>query len=95
MIHVQPIHTKYFNLNPQVDSPPFAATVVAAAAIQYYQEDPVLQSLGLNALFPCFQSTIAFCGLSVTAFNIKKKSVFLIVRHITHGTSNLMSSITL
>ena len=38
------------NLNPKVESPPFAATVVAAAvAVLYYnQEDPVLQPLGLR-----------------------------------------------
>ena len=38
------IHKK--SLNPQVDCSPFAATVTAAAAaLHYYQEDPVLQPL--------------------------------------------------
>ena len=36
------------SLNPQVDTPPFAATVTAAAPIQLYQVDPVHQSWGLN-----------------------------------------------
>ena len=34
--------------NPQVDSPPFAATVAAAGPLQLYQEDPVHQPLGLS-----------------------------------------------
>ena len=35
-------------LNPQVDSPPFSATVAAAALLQLYQEDPVHKPLGLR-----------------------------------------------
>ena len=35
-------------LNPKVDSPPFAATVTAAAPLQHYQVDPVHQPLGLT-----------------------------------------------
>ena len=36
------------NLNPQVDSPLFAATVATAAPLQLYQEDRVHQPLCLN-----------------------------------------------
>ena len=35
-------------LNPQVDSPPFSATVGAPALLQLYQEDPVHKPLGLR-----------------------------------------------
>ena len=41
----------FFLLNSQVDSPPFAATVVPAAAIYYYQEDPLFQLLGLTYMY--------------------------------------------
>ena len=35
--------------NPKVDRHPFAATVAAAALLQYYQVDPVHQPLGLSS----------------------------------------------
>ena len=37
-------------LSPQVDSPPFAATVAAAVPLQLYHEDPVHQPLGLTRM---------------------------------------------
>ena len=38
------------SLHPKVDSPPFAATVAAAAMpLQHYQVDPVHQPLGLRS----------------------------------------------
>ena len=37
-------------LNPKVDSPPFAATVAAAAPLQHYQVDPVHQPWGLSCV---------------------------------------------
>ena len=41
------------NLNPKVDSPPYATTVAGAAALQCYQEDPVHQPWGLRCELFC------------------------------------------
>ena len=42
------IKCKPISLNPKVDSPPFAATVAAAAPLQHYQVDPVHKPLDLS-----------------------------------------------
>ena len=62
-------------LNPQVDSPPFAATVVAAVPLQLYQEDPVYHPSGLSTNRPIYLSTDALF------FKLRKKTQVIAVVH--------------
>ena len=48
MVPVDSSRPQVSPLNSKDNSPPFAATVAAAAPLQHYQEDPVHQPWGLR-----------------------------------------------
>ena len=75
------VSRQLFVLNPQVDSPLFAATIAAAAAsLQLYQEDPVHQPLGLN--LSQWYDSIRCCYS-----DIRKCDCVLTETHVTWTTS--------
>ena len=60
------------NLNPQVDSPLFAATAAAAVPLQLYHKDPVHQPLGLS-----------LNSVKLRAFKIQFKSTLVCTNFVT------------
>ena len=59
------------HVNPKVDSPPFAATVAAAAPLQHYQVDTVHQPLGLTMLH---SNSVLSIGLNIFHSAVKDLS---------------------
>ena len=66
-------------LNPQVHTPPFAATV--AVPLQLYQEDPVHQSLGLTLNF----SQLHCCSFLLHALIFTVLHLFTALFHTDHS----------